>query len=342
MQHDKNNFDFLRMLAAWAVIVSHTWPLHDHTYPLGDLGAAAVYTFFAVSGYLVFASWEREPDIVRFMMKRILRIFPALIAVTFIGAFIVGPLATTIPLSSYFRNPLVPAYLRSVFLYPMSYSLPGVFTDNPFSNNVNGAIWTLSMEFAMYIGVAVLGATGLLRSRFVVPVLVTMLACGYAILQHPPEGLWLTMDINELLRTGFCFVSGMLIRALHPRNILIEWAWIPIGAFLILAHRTEIQYWALLLLIPYGALSFASRALPYVNKAGRFGDPSYGIYIYAFMIQQSIMHWMPRISVAGFLVLASVLSVIAGYLSWHLIEKKALRLKHLPFFQTRASGSLGA
>lgn len=337
MDHGKNNFDFLRMLAAWSVIVSHNWPLHNHTYPLGDLGAAAVYTFFSISGYLVFASWDREPNVIRFMMKRILRIFPALIVVTLIGAFIVGPLATAISLSAYFSSPLVPAYLRTVLLYPMSFALPGVFTDNPFKFDVNSAIYTLAMEFAMYISVGILGMAGLLRRTFALPVLVTLLACIYAILLHQPEGLFLTMDTSALVRSAFCFISGMIIHALSGRRVLVGWAWLPIGGFLVLTHHTAIQTWALLFLIPYGALSFASTPLPYIHRAGRFGDPSYGVYIYGFMIQQSIMHWLPTISIWRFLLLASILSVIAGYASWYLIEKRALRLKKLPFFRLKQS-----
>ncbi|TCK96563.1 acyltransferase [Paraburkholderia sp. BL9I2N2] len=333
MDHGKNNFDFLRMLAAWSVIVSHNWPLHDHTYPLGDLGAAAVYTFFSISGYLVFASWDREPNLISFIMKRILRIFPALIVVTLVGAFIVGPLATTASLSAYFSSPMIPAYLRTVLLYPMSFALPGVFTDNPFKSDVNSAIYTLAMEFAMYIGVGILGGAALLRRNLVLPVLVTLLACIYAILLHSPEGSFLTMDTSALMRSAFCFVSGMIIHALSDRRILVSWAWIPIGAFLVLSHHTEIQFWALLFLIPYGALSFALHPLPYVHLAGRFGDPSYGVYIYAFMIQQSIMHWLPSISIWEFLLLASILSLIAGYASWYLIEKRALRLKKSAFFR---------
>jgi peptidoglycan/LPS O-acetylase OafA/YrhL len=313
-----------------AVIVSHTWPLHDHTYPLGDLGAAAVYTFFAISGYLVFASWERDPHVLRFLLKRVLRIFPALLVVTIIGALVIGPMATTLPVREYFANPLVARYLGTVLLYPTSFSLPGVFADNPFPNDVNSSIWTLAMEFAMYLGVAMLGACGLLTRRTVIPTLVTALACFAGVICRNVQSTVMTMDTNELVRSGFCFASGMLLRVLHDRKILTSWAWLPITTFLVISHQTAVQSWALLIFVPYGAIAFASRPLPYVHKAGRFGDPSYGVYIYAFMVQQSLMHWIPTISVGTFLVSASVISIIAGYASWHLVEKRALRLKRRP------------
>ena len=135
------------------------------------------------------------------------------------------------------------------------------------------------------------------------------------------------MDANELVRCGFCFVSGMLVGALRDRIAIVQWAWIPIAVLLILSHQTSMQYWALLLLIPYGAISFASCALPYVSRAGRFGDPSYGIYIYAFMVQQSLMHWAPHASIPEFLFLATVISAAAGYVSCHLIEKHAIKFR---------------
>jgi peptidoglycan/LPS O-acetylase OafA/YrhL len=56
------------------------------------------------------------------------------------------------------------------------------------------------------------------------------------------------------------------------------------------------------------------------------GDPSYGIYLYAFPLQQFIIYWF-RPSTLMLFIVSTIGAFIFGYLSWILIEKKALALK---------------
>jgi peptidoglycan/LPS O-acetylase OafA/YrhL len=256
-----------------------------------------------------------------------------LAVVTLIGAFIIGPLATTAPLSAYFSDHQFIRYLRSLLLYPVDYALPGVFHDNPLPVSVNGSIWTLPMEFAMYLIVCSLGATGFLRKHLVLPTLSTAIAVAFAFVVRNPNGTIFTMEITELSRCAFCFFCGALLAALRGRIVLVSWAWIPILTLIALCHYTSAQVWMILLLVPYAAISFAVHQIPYVHRAGRFGDCSYGVYIYAWLIQQSLMHWMPDLSLPEFLILATALSFALGFASWHLVEKRALRLKHLPIMR---------
>src|SRR6476620_5096719 len=94
-KHTENAFDFIRFLAAFGVLYSHSFPLTglaDHKYFAGlSIGALCVFVFFSVSGALVMRSWERSPNLYKFFRNRILRIFPGLFVCLIFSAFLVGP-----------------------------------------------------------------------------------------------------------------------------------------------------------------------------------------------------------------------------------------------------------
>jgi fucose 4-O-acetylase-like acetyltransferase len=156
----RNNLDALRLFAAMLVLVGHSYifmgvtdPIFLAAVPLGPLG---VSIFFVISGYLVSESWDRDPDAVRFLARRALRIVPGLAVCIFLTAFLLGPALTTLPLSAYFKHPTVWDYLYNIGLY-ISYSLPGVFEKNRIAHSVNGSLWSLPVEFLLYLVVALVG-----------------------------------------------------------------------------------------------------------------------------------------------------------------------------------------
>ena len=88
-----------QLLAAWAVLVSHSFAVLDQPEPLHQLGSTlgnvGVLIFFAVSGLLIRRSWEYDPSPRDFWVKRGLRLLPALATVGVLTAFVLGPLVTT-------------------------------------------------------------------------------------------------------------------------------------------------------------------------------------------------------------------------------------------------------
>src|SRR3977135_675481 len=152
----RNNFNFLRLLFASLVLLSHSSELLDgnrereplfaifHTISFGDL---AVDGFFLLSGYLIVQSWQLNPSWLRFLKKRILRIYPAFIVASLVCAFIVGPLGSDA--AAYFRAFDAPTFIRSMFLLydPIT---PQVFEGSP-APYVNGAMWTTKHEFRCYL-----------------------------------------------------------------------------------------------------------------------------------------------------------------------------------------------
>jgi peptidoglycan/LPS O-acetylase OafA/YrhL len=312
-----NSFDLLRLLAALAVIFHHVAPLRGqpvHRFFATDFGALGVGVFFVISGYLVCASWQRQPQLWPFLKKRLLRIEPGLIVSLAVTALALGAFATTLPLAEYLSSGQVWLYVaRNALLYPVTYALPGVFTDHPLPAVVNGSLWTLRLEFSCYLAVAALGLAGALTPR--VTALLALLAGVIFLALHVirPElgaqGLLRVVDIGA--QNSFLFLAGATL-SLWPRPV-------PVWASLALA---------LLLVTPAWIFGLPALVIMLGNlKTVRLpADASYGLYIYAFPLQQILAG-------AGHLSFLTALAVTLPFAlaSWFLVEKPALRFKPGPY-----------
>ena len=299
------NFDLMRLIAALLVVVSHTFPLAGQPpfriLGVEDLGALGVSIFFVISGYLVTASYRRDPK--TYLLKRVLRIEPGLIA-SLVVTVVLLAFVTTAPQAEYWREGAL-YVLRNALLYPATYELPGVFQAVPMAGVVNGVLWTLRLEFSFYLVLM------LVRARLSLVVALTV-ACA---------AVWLAMVFTEPhwaseKLTRIAFLTG--------RNGLLFFA----GAALQLT-QARVPLWlggASALAFPFlGPLALPTAVLG-LSRPGKLpADLSYGIYIYAFPLQQALAAW-------GNLNLATaVLSVIPFAIgSWFLVERPALALKPGP------------
>ena len=109
MSSTRNNFDFVRVAAALAVVASHQFALTGHAEPvlfgLHSLGGMGVLVFFSVSGFLVAQSWDADPHVGRFAARRLLRIWPAFALVILLAALVWGPLMSALPARWGSRSP---------------------------------------------------------------------------------------------------------------------------------------------------------------------------------------------------------------------------------------------
>jgi len=319
MTNRANNFDTLRLLAALTVVLAHSipltygpqaldilWPLSHHQATFGYI---AIQMFFTISGYLITVSYLHTQNPARFIRARILRLAPALLAVLFLLAFGLGPILTTLPLTTYFHSTLP---YRAAF--GLSDHLPGVFTNNQFSSGIDGSLWTLRYEALCYLAVLLLGLCRLLRSATVTPLFLILLA---ARLHY---GQLAILDLPTL------FFAGAVIQLWHP-PFLARFA-LPAGILWLLSLFTAcyplLSATAGAYVILFIALS-PSLKLPNLAK---YGDLSYGVYIFAWPIQQTITllmgahaNWL----INNLITLPLVLAL--AWASWHIIEAPALRLK---------------
>lgn len=330
----ENNFDFLRFFAAALVLFAHSYPLvgRREDEPLTLLtgyekgGSIAVGIFFVMSGYLIASSWLASSSPQSFLLKRALRIFPALIVAVLLTTFVLGPLVSQLDLSAYLTDNGTWTYLQNILLVTR-YELPGVFSGNSFPDVVNGSLWTLPLEVLMYIGVMLLGLTGFLKRRLIfLPIAV--LAVGH---------FWLlgklgidSYFIKNICKLGMLYYSGAAL-FLHRDDI--PWrGWIAalLAIALVATFRTAIGPLVYFVALPYLVLYLAYTPLPWVSRFGKYGDFSYGLYIYAFPFQQlSVYLFGPQLGVLGLTLIAFVPTLVFAALSWHLVEAPAMRLKRL-------------
>lgn len=322
----KNNFDTLRLLFATLVIYSHSFPVtrgSNITEPLyrftgGQVtfGMASVWSFFIISGFLITQSWVRSPNAFRFLRRRISRIFPGFVVATLLCAVIVHPIASPDKLS-------VLSYVRST-LHLQMFVDNNAFAHNPSPGLINASLWSISVEFWFYIVVLVLGLIGILRKRFVVlGILATILPIQILIDLHHIDYGTKTFDIFMLFPL---FLAGSLAY-LFSKEISFRLRY-AVLATLILFGSLHVPHATIITFPILGAYLVMWLAyLPALNHLhlGRWGDFSYGTYLYAYPIQQLLaLYYLPWLNPLRLFLIAAPLSILAGILSWHLVEKHFL------------------
>lgn len=356
-----NNFDFLRFFFAALVIFSHSFPLLYG--PNGNIGepfslvthaqvtggSLAVSGFFILSGFLITHSWLSSTGVISFLRKRLLRIYPGFIVVSLICTFIVGPLGST-DLLRYIKELDLPRSILHMFLL-WEPDGTAVFANNAFPHAINGSLWTIKYEVFCYLLVALLGILGVYRQKRLVLLLLCLVLIARAVQIYNlaavfPDRelyLWHLPIGNPRLWPGFLsyFLAGMafyLYRARIPysRNLLIISVLIVAGC----AFSLKGLHLALPIFGTYILFFTGFNPSLKVQNFARRGDLSYGVYLYAFPVQQLLVFFGGRYLTPFTLFLAALpLSCLLAFLSWHFVEQPFLRLKKKPL--DRAGQEMG-
>lgn len=328
-----NALNALRLLLATAVLVSHSWPLSGHE-PEPNLGGAnlgtwAVLGFFGISGYLITRSRLSGRPAGDFYRARVLRIMPALIVALIVVAFLFAPLsllfdpaATWDPLSS------VTFVARNVFLYPPApFAQPGIaetLANVPYPLLWDGPLWTLFWEGLCYLGIGI--AVSILPRRMlpaaalvVFGALTTVSFAG--VLGAPVPELAL-----RVIPMVLAFFGGMLVLLFGDRlrqnvaTVLVALVVVALAVVLGLVPSLAPLPLAYLLLV-------LGNVLP-LTKVGAEYDMSYGVYIYAWPVQQLLaLAGAAELPLPAYILLVALGTLPLAFLSCWLIERPALRLK---------------
>jgi peptidoglycan/LPS O-acetylase OafA/YrhL len=343
-------FDFLRIGLATTIVMTHACLLSNNEWlvrdtPLWFNEYALVPMFFALSGFLVAASGVRL-SLGNFLINRGLRIVPALAVDVVFCALLLGPLVTTVSLGEYFTHHDFFRYFLNV-TGRIHYRLPGVFEGNP-SYRVNGALWTVPYEIGCY---AILAGAMLLRllkrPAAIAALIAIMLAAGLALdvtgftKRHGAVGglleFYLVARGAGLLLAFLMGVFAYQIRALIPfnRGILLACVAACVAAVFVLDGSSVNHVANRILLYPalvYITVYLGLTPIP-IPKFFHSGDYSYGIYLYHDPLLQTVILLFPGLALmhgwgALFVFLAGAPFVmLMAFSSWHLIEKRVLRLR---------------
>jgi peptidoglycan/LPS O-acetylase OafA/YrhL len=326
----ENNFDFIRMIAAVSVLFSHSYPI-----TFGDIskeplliltnsetnfGTAAVNIFFIISGFLVTQSFIRKETLKDYFRARILRIFPALIVMILLLVFVAGPLLTTLSATEYFNNKYTYRYLSMMYVFNNIevQKLPGVFEKNPFHDTVNGSLWTIRYELVLYIALPAILL--LFTKRLLASLLLTIFIICISINSFSAPGYIILSIVT-------CFLSGSIFYLFRKKIPLHRFIAVCAAGLLITSVPLKILSYTFPWLAGYLVIYLALVPKSMLTRFGKYGDFSYGVYIWAFPVQQVIAQtYSPKGSYFNALASFAIVLPIA-IISWHLIEKPALKFK---------------
>jgi len=331
-----NNFNLLRLVAAVMVIWSHSWALLPNGLASDPLvrsigmgwAGIAVNAFFAISGFLIVRSYITHDSLRVYLQARVLRIMPGLSVAVLFCVFFVGLLHTTLSYAEYFSSDKVWRFLYSnIAMYNRHPWLPGVFLDNS-TRGINGSLWTLSFEVSMYLAVAAIGVLGLLKSRRGIAFVCIAYVAYYLFTVLYPELAkeWLTRDTQKYQRLSLYFFLGgccYVFRERIPLNVAL-------AAFLWLmsyfAFGSPYFKFVFSFALTYSVLWLAFVPAGWIRQFNAVDDYSYGMYIYAFPVQQMLIMHISGIGEQWLFLLSTAVTFVFAYLSWKLVERPALGL----------------
>ena len=329
-----NNFNLLRLSFAILVIMSHSPELAasdpnredlDHLFQTLSFGGLAVSGFFLLSGFLIVQSWNNAPRPMEFLRSRVLRIFPAFIVATLVCAFIVGPLAAT--RSSYFADFWIPGFIVGTLLLQPPI-VPSVFPGTHYPV-VNGAMWTISLEFVCYLGVLLAGLCGITRRRnawfaFTICTSAVFIFHRFGLLGGVRNENFLSHPLLSL--ASFFLVGGCY--CLFRANVVFDASRAVIaGVIIVVAIPTSLRELALLTAGGYLLFYFAFKPISCIANFHKLPDVSYGVYLYGWPVQKLLLWYVPTMSPWLLFALSCVLALLCGVVSWYAVEKPFLRFK---------------
>ncbi len=323
-------FDYLRIGLAISVVLEHSVVVTDQllaeslwsTWP--RIGLAIIMpAFFALSGFLVAGSLLKRNSLVSFVTLRVLRLAPALAVEVLLSALVIGPLLTTLPLSDYFSSPEFWRYFRNLY-GDVQFILPGLFAHNPFPDVINQSIWTIPFELDCYILLALLSFIGFIkRPRYVLWLMGLLCVAGTAwlFIRYRPEWRFDGVPGRGLV---LAFLTGVALN-LYGQRIRLSGrlAAVSLALGMLLLFDMRLSFLAVIP-IAYATI-YVGLLNPKKVPILMSGDYSYGIYLFAFPIQQAEVALMPGFAIwYDNAAIALIASFAYAAMSWWFVERPIL------------------
>ena len=319
------NLEITRFIAALLVIFSHAFPItmgnsnSEWLYFITDgqleLGSFAVCLFFLCGGYLTMRSMEHSKGTIKYIVRRFFRIVPVLMFVVVV-CIITGAFISTLSFKEYFANTLTYRYLLNGVMI-LSHNLPGVYEDAVYGPVVNGALWSLPVEFACNVLGAIAYNMNLLSRKnfkFTVPVIAVFGVAVYIFGGRMPV-------IREILRPCLVFYMGMLYYVYSDKIPTKYYLLAASAVLLVISSLTGLLYIGVVLCVPYIFIFLWFNTKQRFKKVSALGKYAYAMYVWGFPVQQFVaMCFGWNISPYLNALISSAAVVVLAYLTYHLIE----------------------
>lgn len=327
----RNSLNLLRLCLAVSVIFWHAFPLGGRAASqqvASGLGGIGVDGFFAISGFLITASWLSQPQAGRFLWHRALRILPGLWACVLFTSLVAGPLISDSRAYWAAAEPLRYAVLNGALLTGSQLGINGTPTDVPYPAIWNGSLYTLTWEALCYLAVLTLGLLGVLRRRRL------LVLIGFVAIWALSIGVdFLSVELPDApykaMRFALMFSAGMVLRLYANR---IPYGRLPalaavaaLGTGLAIGHHRPIAAFAIAYLALWVAIAVDSHGF------AKRRDLSYGVYLYGFVVQQVLAHFgLHRQGYVVYVAASLATTFVLAWFSFSLVERPAMRLKNRP------------
>lgn len=326
-------FDTLRIVLALLIMGFHgSQILHGRATAdfrqsnLFPVTLALVPLFFCLSGFLVTGSAMRTRSIKKFLTNRGLRIFPALTVEVFLCALVLGPLLTVLDLKAYFSEIKFYSYFGNI-IGRVRMSLPGVFLANPIPDTVNASLWTLQPEFYCYLLMTFLMLTTLAFKRTVISIAFICILLMLSAM-NLANGMGRPTDVFPPHVIIFYFFCGIIAHQWRSRILLNKLFFLVAAVISYFAITAPSMAYLAAIPLTYMMVYLGLLNIP-LMKPFNTGDYSYGIYLFNFPLQQSIIAIYPDVDSWWVLMSISIpATLMFSAFSWHYIEKPALSLKN--------------
>jgi peptidoglycan/LPS O-acetylase OafA/YrhL len=343
-----NALNAWRLTLAMGVILWHSWSVAGRQVSFAPahqlLRDVWVDGFFAVSGFLITWSWCRHPRVRDYFAARGLRILPGLWICLIITAVVIAPISVAIkgdsaaklllsraPIEYVFENSAVLLVKQDIGGTPSGVPVPGIW---------DGPLWTLAWEVLCYIAIAGLGVAGLLRRRWFIPAALTLAVLWSALL--PPWGVFADV-IEAQHRIEDPATAAFLVQAIAARFFVMflagallyqfrnaipaRWSLVALSVVTVLVASFLPNY-RLVAAIPLAYAIIVSGALIHNKRLRLRTDLSYGVYIYAWPVQQLlVICGLGILNPFVFAVVSAIGTLPLAAMSWFLVEKPAISLK---------------
>lgn len=334
----QNNFDFLRLLFSSLVIFSHSFPLTKNEEILSkitenqlEFGYLSVNIFFIMSGYLIFNSLKHSKSVMSYLWKRILRLFPALLVMLIVSLIIIAFVHTG---DNIFRQKDFYTYLpNNLSLYKIQHFVQGVFENNPLPKDINGSLWSLCYEFTMYIFMLALFPIRKNKMLAIIILSIFFLISYFAVIMRPNllKNIFALFNLKtvHLYRLSTFFLAGSLLSFVDLKRINTLGVKIMLFTGLVISLLLNVYHLFSFVLLPVLVILISisySKTLAIIPD--RIGDISYGVYIYGFIIQQTLMNFFD-LNPYELTIIALFLTYIISYVSWNYLEKRMLQYKNI-------------